>query len=440
MGVMDKAVYERQRQRRSLVSDLWLPMMLFGSMGAITWAIRGTGGWGGVDGAIVPGMTWGVLWYYLFHRKGIDARVIPLWLGLGVAIGGELGYGQYVSWIRGTFSAGTSVYPVAPWIGYAWFAICGMAWAGPGGIALGWALDGPASWRRWFVRLAVPLAVGCAAWLLVQACPALFFPNHRLGLYSGELDHHLTRTVETNTKNFVVAAWWAGAVIAAALTRERATLAMGGLIGIGFGVGFPLAAVWCLGYTYAPRYIDWWKMWEMNAGANLGMVYAVALYWALRWVDLAHRPNGDPVGEEPGPMVRHRRRNVALVIGVSLLLLILAFGATYRTEVLLGFYNEHELDQYAWPLSRIVTFAPAALLILGVMVYKIARIVRSPHDSPGFPIPYLPERMTDLIAGIGAVGAVTIWPSQIAALYALSICAALFALNRFNHRIDHGVP
>ena len=41
--------------------DEWLPMLLFGSMGAITWAIRGTGGWGGIDGTIVPGMTWGLL-------------------------------------------------------------------------------------------------------------------------------------------------------------------------------------------------------------------------------------------------------------------------------------------------------------------------------------------------------------------------------------------
>jgi len=87
----------------NLVYDLLLPMLLFGSVGAIAWAVRGTSGWGGVDGTLIPGLMWGVLWYYLAYRKGIDARGLVLWLGLGISLGGELGYGQYVGWIQGKF-------------------------------------------------------------------------------------------------------------------------------------------------------------------------------------------------------------------------------------------------------------------------------------------------------------------------------------------------
>ena len=75
MTVADKAKYQRHRERGTAVYGLWLPILLFGSMGAITWAIRGTGGWGGIDGTIIPGMTWGLLWYYLCYRKGIDACI-----------------------------------------------------------------------------------------------------------------------------------------------------------------------------------------------------------------------------------------------------------------------------------------------------------------------------------------------------------------------------
>ena len=438
MTVADKAKYQRHRERGTAVYGLWLPMLLFGSMGAITWAIRGTGGWGGIDGTIIPGMTWGLLWYYLCHRKGIDARGIPLWLGLGIAIGGELGYGQYVSWIQGKFMVGDSTISIAPWVGYAWLVICGIGWGAPGGILLGWALDAPASRRRWLARLLIPLGVGFICWLLVKACPSLFFPNYHLGLYVGELDHHLARTVETNTQNFVVAAWWVGALLVAAIQRDRATLIIGMILGGGFGIGFTLAALWCLGYSHAPDYIDWWKMWELNAGFYLGLLYAAALHWATGRVDTAHHLKGDPIAGDtqvvPFPNFLERRRSISLVLAVFLLLFIMFFGASSNAGVLLGLYGESDVDQYAWPLARVALFAPFAIVILGVTAYKIGRIVwlTRPRTWHSFESRHIPERMGDLMTVIGVVGAATIWPSKIGVLYALFLCIALFAL----HRLD----
>jgi hypothetical protein len=63
------------------VREILFAILLFGSVGAIAWAVRGTNGWGGIDGTIVPGMAWGLLWYYVCARKGIDARGVALWLG-----------------------------------------------------------------------------------------------------------------------------------------------------------------------------------------------------------------------------------------------------------------------------------------------------------------------------------------------------------------------
>ena len=410
-------------------------------MGAITWAIRGTGGWGGVDGTVVPGMTWGLLWYYLCYRKGIDARGIALWLGLGIAIGGELGYGQYISWIQGRFEVAEGTVPVAPWVGYAWLVICGIGWGAPGGILLGWALGGRASLRPWLVRILVPLGIGFLGWLLVRACPALFFPNHGLGLYAGELDRHLERTVYTNTQNFVVVAWWLGALLAAAVQRDRATLVAGALIGGGFGIGFMLAALWCLGYAYAPAYIDWWKMWELNAGFNLGLLYVLALWWATRQVDKAHGPDGVPLAPEPktAPLnVLARRRSISLTLSAFFLVFVLFFGGTSRAGVLLGLYDPSAVDQYAWPVPRMVLFAPFAVVIIAATVHTIWRTVRLSRTPTwrGLDTARLPERMADLMTVIALVGAVTIWPAKIGAFYALFLCFAIFALNRLNQHFD----
>jgi hypothetical protein len=41
--------------KHSLMYNLVLPMLLFGSIGAISWAIRGTAGWGGADGTVLQG-------------------------------------------------------------------------------------------------------------------------------------------------------------------------------------------------------------------------------------------------------------------------------------------------------------------------------------------------------------------------------------------------
>ena len=517
MTVAKKERYQRHREARgreslSAVHELWLPMLLFGSMGAITWAIRGTNGWGGIDGTIVPGMTWGLLWYYLCHRKGIDARGLVLWLGMGIALGGELGYGQYVSWIRGMFNVGDEVIPIAPWVGYAWFAICGIGWGAPGGIMLGWALHGKASLGCWFVRsflmlvllvllfnLGTPLlGSGAVEWLggrLVESCPWLLFPNSGLEIYAGELGKHLGRTVYTNTQNFAVLVWWAGAMCVAALQRDRTTLVSGAVIGGGFGIGFVLSALWCLGYGYAPGYVDWWKMWELNAGFNLGLLYVIVLYWAVRQVDKTHEPGGTP---RATPCVQHGpstavasafmalsgfvlifaagyeyffwtglllglfyvaamfvatwsvdangdstrvddpRMSISLAFSAFLLVFILLHGGVSRTGVLLELYKAEDVDQYAWPPGRIALFVPAAAVVIGATLVAMRRILRpsGTAGAPGMKATRLPERMADLLMFIGIVGTASIWPAQIGVLYAVFLCFAIFAFIRLNRRFD----
>jgi hypothetical protein len=463
--------------------ELLLPAILFGSVGAIAWAIRGTSGWGGIDGTIVPGMMWGILWYFLCWRKGIACHGVPLWLGLGIALGGELGYGQYVSWIRGEFFAGDEILHVNPAQGWAWFFLCGIGWGAPGGVLLGWAISARSSWRVWFGRLTLPFAIAALGWLLVQWLPALFFPHYALGIYTGELDAHLERTVQTNTQTFTVVAWWAGAVILAALQRDKTTWVLGALIGGGFGLGFMISAAWCLGYVYAPEFIDWWKVWELHAGFNLGALYALALYWCVRQVDKANdagiADHVDPyniwrvrmlfetlavfllvlviyierepftslflasmyaffsawliiAAREADPDRRAAMRGrIAFLFCVFLFLFVTLSGATLKLGVVLELYPPEAVDQYDWPAQRLGLFLPMAVAVVLITIYHMARSLRRPAQPlPDHSATQFHNRIGDLITGLAAVGAVSIWPSKIGILYACVLCIALWSLNR----------
>ena len=516
MTIADSDRYQLHRAAResgirSWAYEFWLLIVLFGGAGALTWAIRGTDGWDGIDGSMVPGLTWAVLWYYLCQRKGIDARGMVLWLGMGVALGGELGYGQYVSWIRGMFNVREEVIPIAPWVGFAWFAICGIAKGITGGIFLGWTLHGKASPGVWLVRVLLVLLLlaillnlgapllgdGVVDWLgerIVRHCPWLLFPHADMGIYAGELDKHLGRTVWTNTQNFSVMMWGFLAMLVAALHRDRATLVAGAVLGGGYGIGYALSTLWCLGYIYAPSYVDWWKIWELHAGFNLGLLFVLAMLWAIRQVDKAHAPDGTPLGSAEGqqqPAIGHewrttafmafcgfalvyvmgreyflwtgvclalfyvvalvyatwsadpndlsnrddRRLSVTLAFSVFFLLFRLLQGVTSRGGIMLELYEPEAVDQYAWPAARIALFIPPAAILIIATLIAMKRMLNG-SSAPGQNPTRLPERMVDLVTFIGVVGAISIWPAKIGALYAGFLCFTVFALTRLNRRFD----
>ncbi len=505
MNILNQEKYNihynhRKSNHGSVNRELVLTVLLFGSIGAITWAIRGTAGWGGVDGTVIPGLMWGILWYYVAFRKGIDARGVILWLGLGLALGGELGYGQYTSWIRGIFYVGEGTIPIKPWLGYFWFMMCGIGWAAPGGILLGWALGNRVSTKIWIIRsltLAILLVV-LFAWpfidwlgeILLKTNSNILFPNADLGIYNGELDKHLERTVYTNTQNFAVVVWWIIALILAAWQRDKVTIVTGLIIGGGFGIGFMQSALWTLGYGFNAEYIDWWKIWELNSGFNIGVLYAITLFWAIRQFDKTNKSNNSSkdtnvkqtrllewrdtlflasagfvllffvgfeyffwtglalslfyfiamclttTGKIESQTIADKRKNISLIYSLFFFLFILFHGGSERFGIVFNLYELDEVSQYSWPLERILVFVPIAIIITVVAIYQMQKILRSGSSKNHDYILTSKQsmRIIDLMTLTGFIGVLSIWPARISVFYAFFLVVAIYAFNRLDHR------
>ncbi len=500
LTIADPERYARHRAARtqstSATRELLLPIALFGCIGAIAWAIRGTNGWNGIDGTIVPGTMWGILWWYCCARKGIRANSAPLWLGLGIAVGGELGYGIYVSWIRGMFQHGATneIIHIAPWKGWLWFFICGIGWGAPGGICLGWALSTKRSLRIWIPRILIPFAAYHATPYIIHAFPQLFLPNYDLVNYANEADDNLGRIIWTQTMNAKALFAWIAAMGVAFAQRDKTSYTINAIIGGGFGPGFMIAALWCLGYasdTHA-TFIDWWKIWELNAGLFLGALYALALCWSIRELDTRYDAQGNPLSEEDvthsaalwnvhtaweaigvviltmtifyensfrtsvamsalfvsgttalimqtlnGLTPQQRdlsRARLAQTFCVFLFIFVTWHGFTSTLGVALGTHTAEIVDQYAWPIQRQWLFAPIGLLIVAGTLLHMTRISRGRHEQDQSQS--LPARITSLLIALGLVGVISIWNLKLAILYALFLCATLIAFLQLNRRFD----
>jgi hypothetical protein len=388
---------------------------------------------------------------------------------------------------------------INPGWGYAWLIMCGIGWAAPGGIVLGWALSKRTSVIIWITRsiMLVVLLVVMFGWPLIEMLggylvridPGILFPHSDLGIYSATLDKHLSRTVYTNTQNFLAVAWWLGALLIAAWQMDRTTLIAGLIIGGGFGPGFMQSAIWTLGYVSAPKYIDWWKMWELNAGFNLGVLYAITLYWwtqkALKneesekvipddkrtkskytkWLKTLFLAFGGflllffvgfeyffwtglalsifyffsmiftTTGISDYYLIAERRKNVLLIYSFFYLIFLMFHGGSERLGIFLGLYAEDAVSQYSWPTERIILFSPIALLITGVAIYKLRQVLRpnAPHYEWYKISHHKSLRIVDLMTVMTFIGALSIWPQKIGVLYALLLCIALWAFNRLNN-------
>jgi hypothetical protein len=259
------------------------------------WGLRGYIG-GGPMGAMIPG-AFIALWLCLL--LGIDTRrtaVIAALGTLGIAIGGEMTYGQTLGFLRDQETV---------WWGLLGTVVKGGAWGLLGGALLGLGFEAQKLSKGGLALVLGVFLLACIVGIAVVNQPKLIYFSDPINKPRAEV--------------------WAGLLLGAlALLGILRVLGVGpmpgrfaayGFVGgmAGFGIGGVLMAI---GFQLEPPYrgLPWWKFMEFTFGASLGLAYG-ACAWRYRQPLATPAPAARPT---PPPWT-------ALALGIVLVLIVL-FG------------------------------------------------------------------------------------------------------------------
>jgi hypothetical protein len=284
------------RSRLDLAHDLLLPTLLFGALGGMTWAVRGSSGFGTVWGCVFAGVMWGVAWWYIARdpsgeqsRRYASAWVV-LAITLGVGLSGERGWMQWPSFFGGQILLNDvkgERLPISRGYGFLWMFIAGVPWAGLGACLLAWC-GSLREMRIWHWILRIALGVGFAAlgrWL-VNAYPQEFWP-----LYASlESQYHdlkanpnLAKLVRDNADAFTHLGCYVGFLMFEILRRDWKNSVLILTVGLVNGAGWALLQCWNWSHdVWGNASFNFWRCWESSGGISIGVAYGIAYFLVNR--------------------------------------------------------------------------------------------------------------------------------------------------------------
>ncbi len=225
----------------------WQALLVVTLAMALAWGLRGEHGHergaaivGAMAGLALAAVTSGPRW--------VGAAVFG---SLAFAVGGALSYGRFVELaFQGSWEAIGSL------------GLIGFAWGGLGclGLGLGLNLSSYKHWERWAIG-----AVLLFVWFLVDR------------LLWGRLQGPEDMATRELMAVVLICAWVLLSAYVGLWRSDRVALRLGIAGGIGFGLGFPLAA-WIQGVGPATGIpIDWWKVAEHTIGGLGGLALGLAV-------------------------------------------------------------------------------------------------------------------------------------------------------------------
>lgn len=375
----------------AITRDLVVPVVLMASFGTFYWAIRGTGGYGGSTGGLFAGVGWATCWWYLANRPGVPrgplaSRWVLPTLALGVALGGLHGYGQFISWIKGTFMI-TRVPLVVESIDPAWGFLallqCGLSWGITAGVLLSWAGSKRSpTMKTWVVRLTFLVFGGLAGWLFFAAFPGLLLPLHDTGIYTSLAGYlQIDRAYSTAESSAILFGMSCGLLAGEIAAREWRAVLLATITGAGFGVGFVAGAAWF--FSGEPMA---WKFWEMSIGCVGGASIGVA-YWACNARGAGGSTSEPPVdrGKDRGVVVG----NLAVTLGV-----MVAISNGLNTD---GFADNFYPDDAG---AALVMYIVTAALLAPLLIAFIVSVVNHGKGKPASSLARTPFRLFVLVQAV----------------------------------------
>ncbi|MBI2432262.1 MAG: hypothetical protein HYV26_05275 [Candidatus Hydrogenedentes bacterium] len=284
------------RVPRDLMHNLVLPVLLFAALGGMTWAVRGSSGYGAMKGCIFAGVAWGAAWWYLARDpNGVQSRRyasgwIILALTLGVGISGARGWMQWPSFFDGQLQTNASkgeFVPISRLYGFLWLFIAGMPWAGLGACFLAWCgpLRPTAAWQ-WALRIGCGLGAAHLAVWLFDSYPEVFLPLYK-SMKSQYLDletnPNLRRLIGDSRSAIRHLGFYVGFLVFELGRRDWKNVVLILAVGIINGTGWALLQNWKWSNDFWPSAtFNFWRCWESSGGISIGIAYGIAYYLVNR--------------------------------------------------------------------------------------------------------------------------------------------------------------
>ncbi len=353
--------------RRNLGEDLFLPTVLFAAIGGMTWAVRGSSGYGASAGCIFAGVLLGTAWWFIAREPTLQQsrRYASGWiiLAMTVAFGiaGNRGWMQWPGFFDNKlaldYGHGNFVY-ISRGYGFLWMFLAGVPWAGLGACFLAWCGSGrrTAGWQ-WILRLLFGIGMACLlGFVLFKQFPAVFLP-----LYDSLKDKYqslnaypnLAKLYRDNQEAMLQLGLYLGFLLFEVVRRDWRNVTLIAAVGVLNGLGWSLLQNWSWAHRFWPTaQFNFWRSWETSGGISIGIAYGIAYYLVNRRT-AAEAPTSRAKGASPGPF-----RFGSLVAFIIFALLFAAISLEVLPPWLRGprkltGHDWWRLAGYGWPLAAV---------------------------------------------------------------------------------------
>ncbi|MBI4559099.1 MAG: hypothetical protein HY706_16060 [Candidatus Hydrogenedentes bacterium] len=283
--------------RRDLTHDLLLPTLLFAALGGMTWAVRGSSGFGASAGCIFAGVTLGTAWWFIArHPSAKQSRpyasgwiILAMTAAFGIA--GNQGWMQwphffnehlYTDYRNGEFV------PISRAYGFIWLFLAGIPWGGMGACFLAWCGSARrTSPLQWVIRLGSGFGVAYVLGVLIyNRFPDVFLPLHdslRDQYQNLEAHPNLKKLVRDNQEAMMHMGLYLGFLGYEIARREWKNVTLVVTVGLLNGIGWSLLQNWMWANRLWPdARFNFWRCWETSGGISIGVAYGIAYYLVNR--------------------------------------------------------------------------------------------------------------------------------------------------------------
>jgi len=411
--------------KRHLAENFVLPTVLFAALGGMTWAVRGSSGYGAAAGCLFAGVTWGAAWWFIARDPGStqSRRYASGWiifaLAVGIGLSGNRGWMQWPAFFDGhlqtNYSKGEFV-PISRAYGFLWLFIAGVPWAGIGACLLTWCASGPPlRVKGWILRLACAFGGALLARLLIDNFPQIFHP-----LYSSlsaqytdlQANPNLRRLINDDTAAITHLGFYLGCLGFEVLRRDWKNVTLISTVGLLNGLGWAALQNWSWAKRIWPEaHFNFWRCWESSGGISIGIAYGIAYYLVNRRMTEPERARHGPhVGNEC-PNLERLGAYLGLLLGLGL---SIKSGLKGWANIYLG--NENYWNGVLWKII-------GPLLIIGTIILMARiRLRPLPRDFQGDAFPHAYRLIwlvliTQNVLAQLVTGPLTVWNERVFNIY-----------------------